>query len=92
MGSPEENYKLWRERSPYFFLDRVQAPVQIICGENDPRCPVSDSIHARDKLLELGCQVDFKMYENEGHSFLKLENVIDSEIRRVTFLERLLEK
>ena len=81
-------YELWRERSPYFFLDRVQAPVQIICGENDPRCPASDSIDARDKLLELGRQVDFKMYENEGHSFLKLENVLDSEIRRVAFLAR----
>ena len=92
MGSPDENFELWRERSPYFFLDQVQAPVQIICGENDPRCPASDSIHARDKLLELGRQVDFKMYEDEGHSFLKLENVLDSEVRRVDFLARVLEK
>lgn len=92
MGLPGENYELWRERSPYFFLDRVLAPVQIICGENDPRCPASDSILARDKLLELGCQVDFKMYENEGHRFLKIENVLDSEVRRVAFLARLLEK
>lgn len=92
MGRPDENYELWRERSPYFFLDRVLAPVQIICGENDPRCPASDSILARDKLLELGCQADFKMYENEGHRFLKIENVLDSEVRRVAFLARLLEK
>ncbi len=39
MGSPDENTELWHERSPYFFLDRIQAPVQIICGENDPRLP-----------------------------------------------------
>jgi len=91
MGSPDENSELWHERSPYFYLDRIQAPVQIICGENDPRCPASDSIHARDKLLELNREVDFKMYENEGHSFLKLENVLDSEVRRVAFLARLLE-
>jgi dipeptidyl aminopeptidase/acylaminoacyl peptidase len=92
MGRPEENYELWHERSPYFFLDRVLAPVQIICGENDPRCPAKDSIDAHNKLLELGRQVDFKMYEDEGHTFLRLENIIDSEIRRVTFLSRLLEK
>ncbi len=92
MGRPDENFELWRNRSPYFFLDRVLAPVQIICGENDPRCPAKDSIDARDKLLALGRQVDFKMYENEGHSFLKLENVIDSEIRRVAFLSKTLEK
>jgi dipeptidyl aminopeptidase/acylaminoacyl peptidase len=92
MGNPDENYELWRERSPYFFLGNLQAPVQIICGENDPRCPAKDSIDARDKLLELGREVDFKMYENEGHTFLKLENVIDSEIRRVNFLAKYLEK
>ena len=74
MGSPDANYELWRERSPYFFLDHIQAPVQIICGEKDPRCPVSDSILARDKLLELGREVEFKMYANEGHTFLNIEN------------------
>ncbi len=92
MGDPDENYELWRERSPYFFLDQVQAPVQLICGENDPRCPARDSIDARDKLLELGRQVDFKMYEGEGHAFLKIENVIDSEMRRVEFIARCIEK
>ena len=64
--------------------------MQILCGENDPRCPVSDSTQARDKLLELGLEVDFKMYEGEGHTFLKIENVIDSEMRRVSFLEKCL--
>ena len=92
MGDPQENYDLWHERSPYFYLDRVRAPVQLICGENDPRCPARDSITARDKLLDLGRQVDFKMYEGEGHGFLKIENVIDSEVRRVEFIARCLEQ
>ena len=46
---------------------------------------------ARDKLLELGKPVDFKLYEGEGHGFLKIENVIDSEVRRVEFLAQALE-
>jgi dipeptidyl aminopeptidase/acylaminoacyl peptidase len=91
MGDPEEYHDLWYERSPFFFLDRVKAPVQLICGENDPRCPASESTNARDKLLELGKQVDFKLYEGEGHGFLKIENVIDSEVRRVEFLAQALE-
>lgn len=86
MGDPVEYHDLWYERSPYFFLDRIQAPVQLICGANDPRCPASDSIEARDKLLALGKQVDFVLYEDEGHSFLKIENVVDHELRRVAFL------
>jgi dipeptidyl aminopeptidase/acylaminoacyl peptidase len=92
MGDPEDNKELWHARSPYFFLDRVNAPVQMICGANDPRCPASDSIDARDKLVELGKEVELLLYEGEGHSFLDVENVIDSEIKRIKFLAGVLEK
>ncbi len=91
MGDPEDNRDLWIARSPYFFLDRVQAPVQMICGENDPRCPASESIDARDKLVELGKEVELLLYKGEGHSFLKIENVIDSELKRIEFLEKVLD-
>ena len=39
----------------------------------------ADSIDARDKLVELGKEVELILYQDEGHSFLKIENVIDSE-------------
>jgi dipeptidyl aminopeptidase/acylaminoacyl peptidase len=90
-GDPQENKALWQERSPFFFLDRITSPVQLICGENDPRCPAQESLQARDRLLELGCEVDFKLYKDEGHGFLKIENVIDAEMRRFAFLVRNLE-
>ncbi len=90
MGDPNENYERWYNASPYFFLDRVNAPVQLICGGNDPRCPASDSIDARDKLVELGKDVELLLYEDEGHSFLKIENVLDSEFRCVEFLAKFL--
>ena len=92
MGDPRKNSKLWRERSPFFFLNRVQAPVQLICAANDPRCPASESSAARDVLLALGKPVDYVFYPDEGHAFLKIENVVDHELRRVAFLERALEK
>ncbi len=91
MGDPEINHDLWVERSPYFFLNKVNAPVQMICGENDPRCPASESIDARDKLLELGKDVELLLYKDEGHSFLKIENVIDAEAKRVGFLAEVLD-
>lgn len=91
MGDPEDNKDLWIARSPYFFLDRVNAPVQMICGENDPRCPASESIDARNKLVELGKEVELLLYKGEGHSFLKIENVIDAEVRRVEFLAKVLD-
>jgi dipeptidyl aminopeptidase/acylaminoacyl peptidase len=90
MGDPEDNRELWISHSPYFFLDKVNAPVQLICGGNDPRCPASDSIDARDKLVELGKQVELLLYKDEGHSFLDTENIIDSEMKRAEFLAKVL--
>jgi dipeptidyl aminopeptidase/acylaminoacyl peptidase len=90
MGDPVEYEELWRERSPFFHLDRVEAPVQMIGGANDPRCPASETKAAYEALLELGKDVDCVIYPDEGHTFLKIENVVDHELRRVDFLQRVL--
>jgi len=91
MGDPEDNRELWISRSPYFYLDKVNAPVQLICGENDTRCPASDSLDARDKLVELGKEVELLIYKGEGHTFMNTKNIIDSEEKRVEFMARVLE-
>ena len=62
----------------------------MICGENDPRCPASESLDAKNKLVELGKEVELHLYEGEGHSFLRIENVMDAEAKRLEFLERIL--
>jgi dipeptidyl aminopeptidase/acylaminoacyl peptidase len=92
MGDPETHHDLWYERSPFFFLDKVRAPVQFICGENDPRCPPAESIEAHEKLQSLGIQSELLLYKGEGHGFLKIENVIDSEKKCVEFLAKILER
>jgi dipeptidyl aminopeptidase/acylaminoacyl peptidase len=92
MGDPVEYHDLWHECSPYFFLDKVRAPVQFICGENDPRCPPAESTDAHEKLQSLGIQSELLLYKGEGHGFLKIENVIDSEVKRVEFLAKVLER
>jgi dipeptidyl aminopeptidase/acylaminoacyl peptidase len=92
MGDPEDNRELWIARSPYFFLDKVNAPVQLICGGNDPRCPASESMDAHDKLVELDKEVELLIYKDEGHSFLDVENIIDSEEKVVAFLAKALER
>jgi dipeptidyl aminopeptidase/acylaminoacyl peptidase len=63
----------------------------LICAENDPRCPVEDAQETYEKLKVLGKEVDFLLYRQEGHSFLKMENLVDSELRRVAFLAEYLE-
>ena len=92
LGDPEKDHDLYYDRSPFFFLDRVAAPVQLICGAHDVRCPAGESIQARDRLVELGKECDLALYPDEGHGFLKRENIIDARKRRVAFLAEILEK
>ena len=91
-GDPVEDYEKWRERSPSFFLDRVKAPLQLICGRHDARCPVGDSIEAYEILTKLDKVVELVMYEDEGHTFLKIENLLDAEQRRMGFLVKYLDQ
>ena len=69
----------------------AKAGAPIVCGGLDPRCPAVDSIAARDKLLLLGKSGDFLLYPDEGHIFLKMENVLEAETRRAEFLARHIE-
>ena len=48
-------------------------------GGKDPRCPAGDSLDTRDKLVQLGKEVELLLYENEAHVFLNRDNVIHSE-------------
>ncbi|MFN8075286.1 MAG: prolyl oligopeptidase family serine peptidase [Kineosporiaceae bacterium] len=39
-GSPEEVPDRYRDSSPLTYVDAVRAPVLVLAGENDPRCPI----------------------------------------------------
>ncbi len=90
LGDPVIDHDRYAERSPYFYLDRIDAPVQLICGANDPRCPASESIQACQTLTSLGKECELVLYDGEGHVFLKIDNVIDHKLRCIAFLAKAL--
>ncbi len=71
MGDPEQDYALWRDRSAIEFAHQLKAPILIVHGVNDPRCPISQARIFRDRLLQLGKREgeDFEYHEfgDEGH-------------------------
>ncbi|HWR14557.1 MAG TPA: S9 family peptidase [Terriglobales bacterium] len=87
MGDPVKNKALWEDRSPINFVDRIKAPLLLIAGENDPRCPPSEAQQVADAIKKRGGTVQLKIYEDEGHSFGKWENVIDHYKRVSDFLK-----
>ncbi|TRM85723.1 S9 family peptidase, partial [Sulfolobus sp. E3] len=60
---------LLRDRSPIFFVDKIRSPLLLLAGENDPRCPAEETMQVVNKLKELGRDVEYKIYKDEGHGF-----------------------
>lgn len=87
MGDPVKNKALWTDRSPFFFLDRVKAPLSILAGGNDPRCPKTEAQQVADTIRKRGGKVQLKIYENEGHVFSRTENILDAYKRISDFLK-----
>ena len=87
MGDPVTDRELWRERSPYFFADRIKAPLLLLAGANDIRCPAEETKQVAEAVRQHGGIVEVKIYENEGHGFARRENNIDAFKRAAKFLE-----
>jgi dipeptidyl aminopeptidase/acylaminoacyl peptidase len=88
MGDPVRNKTLWEDRSPINFVDRIKAPVLLLAGGNDPRCPKSEAQQVADAIKKRGGTAELKIYENEGHGFARVENQIDAYTRVADFLKK----
>lgn len=88
MGDPLKNKALWEDRSPINFVDRIKAPLLLLAGGNDPRCPKSEAEQVADAVRKRGGVVDLKIYDNEGHGFARVENQIDAYTRVADFLKK----
>jgi len=72
MGDPEENRDLWRDRSPVEHVEHAEAPLCVVHGVNDPRCPISQARIFRDALESergwtAGEEFEYHELGAEGH-------------------------
>jgi dipeptidyl aminopeptidase/acylaminoacyl peptidase len=88
MGDPVTNADLWRDRSPIFFADRIRAPLLVLAGANDVRCPPDEAEQIARAVRANGGVADLHVYPNEGHGFRRRENDIDAQRRTSDFLIR----
>ncbi|PYX33756.1 MAG: hypothetical protein DMG80_04750 [Acidobacteria bacterium] len=87
MGDLVKNKSLYEDRSPINFVDKIKAPLYLLAGGNDPRCPKSEAQQVMDAVKKRGGVVEYKVYENEGHGFARVENQIDAYKRVADFLK-----
>ncbi len=61
-------------RSPLNFVDRIEDPLLIIQGANDPRVTQRESDQMAIALRDRGIKVKYLLAENEGHGFANADN------------------
>jgi hypothetical protein len=63
MGDPVKNKALYEERSPINFVDQIKAPLLLLAGGHDPRCPKSETEQVVAAIRKRGGTVDSKVYD-----------------------------
>jgi dipeptidyl aminopeptidase/acylaminoacyl peptidase len=77
-GSPDEVGALYHERSPLTYVDRVRAPVLVIAGDNDSRCPIQQVLNYVEALRVAGGEVELYRFD-AGHG----SGVVDERVRQM---------
>lgn len=74
LGDPIEDKDFLLERSPRTYLNNISFPLLVIQGKNDPRVVEMESRELVENLRAQGKEVEYLVFENEGHDVLKYEN------------------
>ena len=70
-GSRGEELWDYREHSPITYAHRVEAPVLLMHGEDDLRCPIGQSEQYFVELKRLGKEVEMVRFPGCSHGFLR---------------------
>jgi dipeptidyl aminopeptidase/acylaminoacyl peptidase len=74
LGTAEDDRDFLIDRSPRTHIGNIACPLLVIQGQNDPRVVERESHDLVDELRGRGKDVDYIVFEDEGHDVLKLPN------------------
>jgi dipeptidyl aminopeptidase/acylaminoacyl peptidase len=88
LGDPDdpEDEARMKAQSPLFHAERIEAPLLVIQGANDPRVKQAEADQIVAKLHELGREVEYFVAPDEGHGFRGRENRLAMFARTEQFL------
>lgn len=91
LGDPttEDSVRL-REISPLFHAENVKNPIMVLQGANDPRVLQVESDEIVAAVKENNVPVEYIVFPDEGHGFIKKENEIRGYGEILNFLDKYL--
>jgi dipeptidyl aminopeptidase/acylaminoacyl peptidase len=88
VGDPETEVDFLMERSPITYVENVKTPLLVIQGATDPRVVKGESDQMVEKLKSLGRDVEYVVFDDEGHGFTKRANELKAYGLAAEWLER----
>ncbi len=91
MGDPytQDSVRL-RNISPLFNYEKINKPLLVFQGSNDVRVLKVESDEIVEGVKKNGVPVEYVVYPDEGHGFVKKENQMTTSIKTLEFLDKYL--
>jgi dipeptidyl aminopeptidase/acylaminoacyl peptidase len=87
---PLDDVVTYRERSPLSYADRIDVPLLVLHGDEDPVVPVDQSARLAQRVRAAGGDVEYHVMPGEGHGFRRLENQVAEYELMERFLARVI--
>ena len=93
MGNPftQDSVRLYQQ-SPLFHAENVVKPLMVLQGANDPRVLQVESDEMVEAVRANDVPVEYILFPDEGHGFVKKENEIKGYGQILTFLDKYLKQ
>lgn len=88
LGDPAKDGERLRRISPVFHGDKVKKPVLVVQGANDPRVLQVESDEMVAAIRNNGVPVEYVLFADEGHGFVKKVNRIKAQNAYLSFLQQ----
>jgi dipeptidyl aminopeptidase/acylaminoacyl peptidase len=86
VGDVENDRELNRRISPLFHAEKIEAPLMVLQGANDPRVKIAEADQIVSAMREKELPVTYIVFPDEGHGFARPENRLDANARIEQFL------
>jgi dipeptidyl aminopeptidase/acylaminoacyl peptidase len=86
-GSLEDDRAMLESISPLNSIERIDAPLFVLHGENDPRVPVGEAEQVAARVSEGDVPVETLIFDDEGHGIVKRDNRITAYTAIAEFLD-----
>ena len=88
MGDPATDKERHQRISPLFHAEHIRKPLLVVQGANDPRVLQVESDELVAAVKKNGVPVEYLVFPDEGHGFLRKENRIAASDAYISFLSK----